>query len=145
MTKRVLSYLFASLVLVSLASWAGGSAAADDTRTVTVQMQAEAWYQEIGPCVSLIDCSALPAPNPYPEDTLHVAATGGQENARTYLAFSLSAIPFGAQVQDGTLTLPLDTDQGDGSFAPDQADLLACLVTEPFKPVRGSAEKPPEA
>src|SRR5205823_10646462 len=78
---------------------------------------------------------------PYPEDTLHVSVTAGQETARTYIAFYLPA----SNLTGGTLTLPLDTSPSDGSVAPDTADLTACLVTHSFKPVRGSLETPPPA
>ncbi|MGH2685874.1 MAG: hypothetical protein ACRDJP_10465, partial [Actinomycetota bacterium] len=106
-------------------------------------MDVEAWYQHVPPCVSLVDCSALPAASPYPEDTLHVGVSGGQETARTYLAFSLSAIPSKGELTGGTLTLPVDAEQGHGSFTPEQADMVACLVTAEFEAVRGSADAPP--
>ena len=141
--KRRVSFLVASASLLVLAvafSWHGSPAAAASATTQTVFMSTEAWYDETPPCVSLIDCSAVPAATPYPEDSLHVSITAGQETARTYVAFDL---PSG--VEFGTLTLPLDTDPADGSAAPDTADLTACLVTKTFKPVRGSLETPPPA
>jgi len=141
--KRRVSFLLASASLLALAagfSWQGSSAAAASGTGETVFMSTEAWYDETPPCVSLIDCSAVPAATPYPEDSLHVSIAAGQETARTYLAFEL---PSG--VEFGTLTLPLDTHPADGSAAPDTADLTACLVTKTFKPVRGSLESPPPA
>src|SRR5438132_6440425 len=140
--KRRVPLLPASISLIVLAaafSWQASLAAAAGSH-VTVFMSTEAWYDETPPCVSLIDCSAVPPTTPYPEESLHVSITAGQETARTYLAFDL---PSG--VEFGTLTLPLDTDPADGSAAPDTANLTACLVTKTFKPVRGSLESPPPA
>src|SRR5439155_14439957 len=142
--KRRVSFLVASasiLVLAVAFSWHARPAAAAQGSAPTVFMSTEAWYDETPPCVSLIDCSAAPAATPYPEDTLHVSVTAGQETARTYVAFYLPA----SNLTGGTLTLPLDTSSSDGSVAPDTADLTACVVTHSFKPVRGSLETPPPA
>jgi hypothetical protein len=143
--KKTASFLVAStsiLLIATAFSWQAGRAAAAQTSTVTVFMSTEAWYDETPPCVSLIDCSAVPAATPYPEDSLHVSIVAGQETARTYLAFD---VPTGADLFTGTLTLPLDTSAADGSVSPDTAELTACLVTKSFKPVRGSLEAPPPA
>ena len=147
MNRRVPALLASSCLLLLVAvvgAWRGAPAAAASERTVTVFMSSEAWYDETPACVSLIDCSAVPSPSPYPEDTLHVAVTGGQETARTYLAFS-SVVPSGGRLTGGTLQLPLDTESGDGSLAPEQAALVACLVTGEVEPVRGSLAAPPPA
>src|SRR5205807_2607250 len=86
MTRRV-PFLFASASLLVAAAfgWQGPSAAAAQRTSATVFMSTEAWYDETPPCVSLIDCSTVPTATPYPEGTLHVSITAGQETARTYL------------------------------------------------------------
>jgi hypothetical protein len=135
-----------SLLLAGIAvfgTWPGIAAAAPKD-SVTVQAEKEAWYQAIPPCLSLVDCAALPGATPYPENTLHVEITNGQERARTYLAFSLSQIPSGSKLLGGTLTLPLDPDPAHGGVSAEEADLVACLVEAEFEPVRGSPSKPPE-
>ena len=143
MRGRVAPLLGVASLLVALSAgfaWKGAPASASTGRA-TLFMSTEAWYAEVPPCSSLIDCSSAP-PIPYPKDTLHVSVSGGQETARTYLAFSPAA-PAGATLIGGTLTLPVDDAAADGSVTPDQATLQACLVTQRFKPVRGSTEKPP--
>jgi hypothetical protein len=121
-----------------------GVLAAAPRDSVTVKPSTEAWYQQVPPCVALVDCSALPGATAYPEDTLHVEISAGQERARMYLAFSLSEIPAGAELLGGTLTLPIDADPAHGSFSAEQADMVACLVEAEFEPVRGSPSRPPQ-
>ena len=142
MFRRICGVLAVSLLALVLVG-AGASAGAN-RHTITLTMSTEAWYQEPPPCVSLIDCSAAPAAGPYPQDTVHVSVTGGQETARTYLAFRF-LVPFGASLLGGTLSLPVDQDPGAGTLQPDQADMQACLVTGSFKAVRGSLATPPKA
>src|SRR5437660_248691 len=142
MFRRICGVLAVSLLALVLVG-AGASAGAN-RHTITLTMSTEAWYQEPPPCVSLIDCSAAPAASPYPQDTVHVSVTGGQETARTYLAFRF-LVPFGASLLGGTLSLPVDQDPGAGTLQPDQADMQACLVTGSFKAVRGSLATPPKA
>ena len=136
--------VLAGTVLVLALVGAGPSSAAGGGQ-VTVSMTTEAWYNEPPPCVSLIDCSAAPSPNPYPADTVHVSIFAGRETARSYLQFSLGGLPSGATLTGGTLTLPLDTSSSDGSLSPEQANIVACLVTQKFTAVRGSLAAPPAA
>ena len=114
-----------------------------ETEEVEATPSKEAWHNETPACVSFIDCSALPPANPYPEDTLHVSSSAGQETARTYLAFS-PPLPFGAVLQEANLILPIDADPAHGSASPETASMIACLTDPTFKPVKGSVEKPPE-
>ena len=147
MNRRVVLLLPVASLVVSLSvafAWRIAPAAAAAERRTTAFMTTEAWYSEPPPCVSLIDCSAAPAPSPYPKDTLHVSMAGGRETARTYLAFAVPSAP-GTELFGGVLTLPVDTAAADGSLTPDQATIQACPVTAPFKPVRGSTQKPPAA
>ena len=102
--------------------WAALPAQAD---RATVGTSAESWYQ-VGGC-AVLPCpgstlpvtppvplpSPLPAPlptpsvNPFPAGTLHVAVTAGEEQSRTYIKLALDSLPFGAQLQGGTLSLPV--------------------------------------
>jgi hypothetical protein len=145
MKRRVAVLLAAASLLLALSAafaWSGSPAWAGSGSGETVFMSTEAWYDEPPPCVSLIDCSTVPATSPYPKETLHVSVSGGQETARTYLEFDTAPAP-GETLIGGTLTLPIDDAAADGSLAPDQATFQACAVTKSFKPVRGSTEKPP--
>ncbi len=140
MAIRVLSVFLASAfpLIASVTS-----RAATTTGKIEVTPSTEAWYNEPPPCVGFIDCSALPPSSPYPEDTLHVALSGGEETARTYLEFPLS-LPLGAVLDEGILTLPVDTEPANGSVTPEQADFVACLSSTKFEATRGSFEKPPD-
>lgn len=148
-TRRTL-LLVGGLLLMDLAalgpSRAPAGAQAQPSST-TARMEVEAWYQPgPPPCdPSLpVGCPPLPpAASPYPEETLHVAIANGQERARTYVAFSLAAIPVGGQVTGGTLKLPVDADPAHGSFSPEAADMAACFVGVDFEPVRGGLTTPP--
>lgn len=145
MAKRVvlragLAYVLFALVGLSLVSSA--SAAPEERKSMTVTIFKGAWYAQVPPCLSAIDCSMLPEANPYPEDTLHVALSGGEETARSYIALSFILPPDG-KLTGGTLELPVDADPSHGSVAPEEAEMVACLASRRFKPVRGSVDKPP--
>jgi len=145
MTKRVvlragLAYVLIALVGLSLVTSA--TAAPQERNSITVTMFKGAWYAQAAPCLSAIDCSALPSTSPYPEETLHVALSGGDETARSYIALSF-LLPQDAQLTGGTLALPVDTDATHGSVTPEMGDMVACLASRRFKPVRGSLAKPP--
>lgn len=137
-----------ALALLAVAAWPLGATAASaaDGQT-TVGTTADAWYA-IGAsgCWSPVGCppAAVPAPNIYPENTLHVEASLGEETARTYLALDLTQLPTDATLTHGTLTLPLSADNDEGTRAPDTAALRACLVAEVFPDeAEGSTERPP--
>jgi hypothetical protein len=142
MTKRAGP---AALLLAVAAAvlWPLGAHAADDGG-VEVFMDAEAWYLELPPCTSLLDCSPLPPLNAYPKNTLHVAVLGVQEMARTDVSFNFT-LPLGAELTAGVLTLPIDPEPADGSLLPGRANMVACLVTANIEPVRGSLAAPPPA
>lgn len=143
MTKR--AFLIACAVVIALVPFFGPGAslaAVGEAEEIDALPSKEAWHHNAPGCMSFVDCSALPPANPYPEDTLHVAASRGQETARTYLAFP--ALPLGAVLEEARLTLPVDTDPGKGSVTPAAANMVACLTEATFKPVKGSVEKPPK-
>jgi hypothetical protein len=121
---------------------AGAVAQTEERETVTATIFKGAWFARAEPCLTVIDCAPLPPVSPWPEDTLHVAVSGGEETARSYLALSF-LLPFDAELVGGTLELPVDTDPTHGSVAPETADLVACMADQRFKPVRGSFEEPP--
>lgn len=144
MIRRAFPLICIAVVAVAPFLNTGASlAAVGETEEVEATPSKEAWHNETPACISFVDCSALPPANPYPEDTLHVSSSAGQETARTYLAFS-PPLPFGAVLQEANLVLPIDADPSHGSASPETASMIACLTDSTFKPVKGSVEKPPE-
>ena len=144
MARRAILLLCCASALAGPFFTGASSWAQDSPVTTEVPPSKEAWYHEAEPCIGFVDCSALPPSSPYPEDTLHVSLSGGEETARTYIAFSL-LLPAGGQLQEGTLSLPVDTDESHGSASPETADLVACITTPKFEDARGSFAKPPDA
>jgi hypothetical protein len=103
--------------------------------TRTVGDSAEAWYasEPVDICTTPLGCPPQQAPtSPYPANTLHVGVAGGRETARTYVLPDLLSLPLGATLTGGVMTLPVDTASTDGTLSADQAQLLGCLVSEPF-------------
>lgn len=144
MIRRAFLFIcVASVAIAPFFSPGASLAAVGDAEEVQANPSKEAWHNETPACISFVDCSALPPANPYPENTLHVASSGGQETARTYLAFS-PPLPFGAVLQEANLVLPIDADPSHGSASPEAASMIACLADPTFKPVKGSVEKPPD-
>jgi len=100
----------------------------------------EAWFQnlqepipQVAPtdpsCATPVGCNAggnvvRPRRPDYPENTLRVSLVGGQPDTETYVSLDL---PFGAVVQSGTMTIPIQKDFG--TSRPETADIQACLVT----------------
>jgi hypothetical protein len=80
--------------------------------------------------------------DPYPKGTLHVGIGQGQENARSYLRLSLSALPAGVALSGGTLTATVGG-TSDGSQSVGSAAIVACLVPESFDPSTGGFDPPP--
>jgi hypothetical protein len=140
MTKRRILSFACFLVAGAMLAAPASARSAKKAKGSTSQ---EAWYAQAAPCLSAIDCSVLPVATPYPEDTLHVAISAGQEMARTYLGLDFD-LPRKGRLTGGTLKLPLDVDPSHGSVTPETASMVACLTTHKFKPVRGSLEAPPE-
>lgn len=140
------------LVAASVGLWGGPAASAASKKAASKKAGAhsreadvsrKAWFAAAPPCAAA-DCSALPPTSPYPEDTLHVAINGGQETARTYLAFDFK-LPDDTEPVGGTLELPIDADPAHGSLLPENAAVVACVTTREFKDERGSLAAPPEA
>jgi hypothetical protein len=125
------------------------SAATESTFSPTT----EAWYQPNPSCLTPAGCvttSSLPAAppaqpptaSPYPAGTLHVGVTLGQEVARSYLGFPLSGLT-GQTVTAGTLTVPLDVTQADGSASPDISKVIVCITSAPVTATEGTTDTPP--
>ena len=136
---RLLGVLFAfgAMVFVPL-----GDARAETTTTATTD---EAWYRPPPTCVLPIGCGptdAVPPVSQYPAGTLHVGVTVGVEDSRTYLKLDLGAVPTGARLRDGTVTIPV-APASDGTASPETAQAIACWVNAPFTPVEGSFAPPP--
>ena len=122
---------FAALLLP--ASQAGADS------SVKTPVSAEAWYRPLPvplpdlPCAPAAGCVVppvvLPAANPYPAQTLHVGASGGAEEARTYVSLDTASLPFGVEVAGGTLVLPVLADPTAGTLAPETAEIQVCPAT----------------
>jgi len=128
-----------------LAGLVAGPAVAADAPT-PVALGAQAWFQRDPSCATPLGCSptAPPSSNPFGAGTLHVAVTGGQESARSYL--TLTGRPAAATVTGGTLTVPLDTmTPGNGSTAPETSKVQVCTTTVMVPAVEGSFAAPPKA
>jgi hypothetical protein len=132
------------LMVVCLSLWTVHSAAATARNVPT---EAEAWYQasptdlgeEDPSCALPAGClpqAGVPA-NPYPEDTLQVGVAAGRDTARTFVSLDLGALPDGALLTGGTLTLPVLPDSDSGSFAPATAQVSACPVSGTVEDARG--------
>ena len=117
MNKR--GVLLGAALGVLLTFSVGLEASAAPKEQVTTPAAKQAWYAQAPPCAA-IDCSIVPLVTPYPEDTLHVSISGGQETARTYLAFPLT-VPAHSRLVGGELVLPIDADPAHGSVTPEDA------------------------
>jgi len=73
-----------------------------------VRTKMEAWYHGASTPAGPRPGVPTPPVSPYPAGTLHVGTSGGTEDARTYVALDDAALPSGAHVTGGTLTLPVD-------------------------------------
>lgn len=130
-----------------MAIWIAASPAAATLEEQQVGTLVEAWYQVVPPggddCALPLGCDLPAPPSLYPEDTLHVAATVGQESARTYFSLDLASLPFGSEVTGGTVRLPVAGPEA-GTHNARAARVEICLVTEPLVPAEGgdAAESP---
>ncbi len=123
----------------------GRVAVADESAAeAKVGTAAEAWYvaPDSDACADA-DCSALPT-SEYPKNTLHVGISGGTPTTATYIELDLTALPFGATLTSGTLTLPVDMNPGDGSVRAEAAKLRVCQVTGSLADTKASPDTPPE-
>lgn len=124
----------------------------------TVSTVSEAWFQlagdgsqalpdevcEVLAPVCAAQPPAAPPPNPYPPGTFHVGVNAGQEEAQAFLTLDDAGVPAGAELEGGTLTIPLAPADA-GTRAPDAAQLQACLVTVPVTQAEAAAaaDRPP--
>ena len=112
--------------------------------TATVTNGDEAWFLakkeflkenptgEDPTCALPTDCNVAgqaTRPSPHPEGVLVVAANAGDPDAQTYFNFDTAALPFGAVVTGGTVTLPVAKDPEARNARAADAKMVACLVT----------------
>ncbi len=137
-------------LLAATPALAVAPAAGSSSGTVTAAVAADSWYRpQPSTCTTPAGCApavGVPPASQYPADTLHVGVLAGQEEARTYLALDLSAMPFGATVESGTLTLPIGTaaPNGDGTLQAASAKVKVCLsAAKVDDAAKGSIAVPP--
>jgi len=97
-----------------------------DASTATVSPSRGAWYPTSPACAIPVGCGSDATTTSYPEDTLHVGVTTGQEAARAYLALSPTALSADVTVASGQLVIPVDAEAG--TAAADVAILQVCAV-----------------
>ena len=112
--------------------------------TATVGNGDEAWFLakkeflkenpsgEDPTCALPTDCNVAGQavrPSPHPEGVLVVASNAGDPDAQMYFNFDTSALPFGAVVTGGTVTLPVAKDPEARNANAANAKMVACLVT----------------
>ena len=110
-----------AVLAVVLAVLLGPAVGADETSPAPAS--AAAWHPS--------GVGALTAPT-YAEGTLHVGAALGQETDRTYLRFELGSVPDDADVEEITVTVPVDPEAGTASA--ETAVILGCAVPDGFDP-----------
>jgi hypothetical protein len=110
----------------------------------------EGWYQPDPSCKQATGCllanvppavSGMVVTNPYPAGTLHVGWAGGQETARSVLAFPVDGVA--GTLIAAVLDVPLDVSATDGSAQPETAKVQVCLVTGDIVAAQGSVATPP--
>src|SRR5687767_9836447 len=112
--------------------------------TATVGNGDEAWFLakkeflaenptgEDPTCGLPTDCNVagqVTRPSPHPEGVLAVAANAGDPDAQAYFNFDTAALPLGAVVTGGTVTLPVAQDPEARNARAGDAKMVACLVT----------------
>lgn len=65
----------------------------------------------------------------HPEGTLVVAANAGDPDAQTFINFDTFQLPPGAVITGGTVNLPVAQDPEANNRRPEEAQMVACLVT----------------
>ena len=141
MTRRTIrrSLQGVALALVVAVCSTDPTPASADT-PYTVPTKVEAWYHAAATPAGARPGLPTPPVSPYPAGTLHVAVSGGTEDARTYLSLDESSLPSGAHVTGGTLALPVDSS---GSLNPETAAIDVCFAAQPGPAVAGSLDAPP--
>lgn len=144
--RRGILLATAALVLVGVMNPTAADGGKGKEQRQQVTPAFEAWYQADPTCETPVGClgSTLPVPPPtiYPARSMHVGQLGGQEIARTYLAFYLDDPT--AELTSAQVTIPLDIAPESGSQLPDQSRVQACTYTGSFINADGSLDTPPE-
>lgn len=110
----------------------------------------EAWYANsplAATCTSPLGClpaTTDPTASAYPAGSLHVGVSLGSESSRSYVVPDLHALPKHTVATHGSLVLPVDATNGDGTTNLPAARIEACLVTAKVTDgVYGSTGTPP--
>lgn len=117
------------------------TAAADTAKNVT--NNEEAWFMakkeflaeptgEDPTCELPTGCNVsgtAQRPSQHPEQVMVVAANNGDPDAQTFFNFDTTGLPVGAVVTGGTVTMPVATDPDARNVRPQDAKMVACLVT----------------
>jgi hypothetical protein len=131
------------MLLSALTMWSPMVSGAQTADKETVQTAIEAWYHVADDSASPPPLPAQPEPlNPYGENTLHVSITGGQEDARTYIALDLGDLPTTFELAEATVKLPISA--GGATVNAESARVHVCLSDLPPRSQEGSFEEPPE-
>lgn len=115
--------------MAALASLFGFAAASADSGKTYEAEVAGSWYRPNPTCTTPVGCVDVSLPSPYPAGTVHAGVLGGIEESRAFVGID---VPKGAELVEGTLTLPVAS-AADGSVAPETAKLRACLATGTFR------------
>lgn len=150
---RITRLVAATLVAGSMAFGFSPIAHAADAAHQTVTPSVEAWFRPNPTCQLATGCvgtDSLPTQppttvpsTPFPTGSLHVAVSGGEETARTYLSFTLPL--FDATLTAASLDVPLDTAPADGSVSPERSEVRVCSFQGPLTAANGSVDNPPTA
>lgn len=116
--------------------------------TKKLGIDAQSWYiTPVSTCTLPVGCPPAPVPqsvSPFPKGTLHIGVKGGQGSAHAYVKPDLDAIPIGASMRSGTMTLPVTQDLPLGNAQVETAAMVGCAVTEPITDgVEGGITQPP--
>lgn len=110
--------------------------------TTCVTMEVEAWYHTVASSSDVPPIAGAPAFSPYAEKTMHIGATSGREDSRTYVTLDLVDLPLGATINGGVLVLTLNEAE---TRTPETVQMEACSVIEPPENNQeGSFDTPPE-
>lgn len=139
LVTRLAAALFAAVFPISPAALHS----ADAPSSVSPQITTAAWFQPDPLCSTPLGCGAIPLPalSPYPKGTYHVGAALGRQTARAFIGVALSKRAQTAR--GGTLSIPLDTNPGDGSVAPNTASINVCVIYQSLTAVEGGFDGAP--
>jgi len=116
-----------------------GALPARADRSTTVGTATESWY--LTAAAAPVTVPGAPAVSPYPEGTLHVGVTAGQEDSRSYLSLDLGSVDVD-DIVGGTLVLPIAAADA-GTRNLEMAKVRVCRSVDAGDEVRGSTAPAP--